>query len=186
MKGLYFTLSRKSIAPGRVFEQQGPLRRPYNTHMGCYTLCLGVRLISPLLPGNHESGKPQANRHRPIAKLKLEVRYRAHHQRAAVHTDTMGPPHLREEKTEVRRRVSNAPRLTVLDRSRLRISVSQPPANAPPFVLKVSRKGLLGWFMHLHLRLMSWLVRAAASSPRGYGIPQRFLGCSNLAYLGPQ
>lgn len=33
-KGLYCTGSHKSVAPGRVFEQQGPLRRPYNTHGG--------------------------------------------------------------------------------------------------------------------------------------------------------
>lgn len=49
----------------------------------------------------------------PISKPKLEVRaaasYRVHHQRAAVHADTREPPHLREEKTEVGRGVTNAP-----------------------------------------------------------------------------
>lgn len=47
----------------------------------------------------------------PINKPKLEVSYRAYHQRAAVHTDTMEPPNRREEKTEVTRRVSNAPKI---------------------------------------------------------------------------
>lgn len=143
-KGLYCTGSHKSVAPGRVFEQQGPLRRPYNTHGGggggaLYTLPGSEAHFAP----SHSRETKNLESPRPINKPKLEVSSRARHQRAAVHTDTMGPPHLREEKTEVGRRVSNAPRLTVLDRFRLRTSASQPQANAPPLVPKVSGKGLL-------------------------------------------
>lgn len=181
MKGLHCTLLRKSIAPGWGFEQQGPLRRPYSTHVGCHTLFLGVRLTLPLLTGNQESGKPQASQQTQIGSQLQSSPPEG--SGAPTHN---GTSHLREEKTEVGGRVSNAPRLTGLDRARLRTPASQAPSNAPPLIPKVSGKGLLGWFMHLHLQSKSWPVRAAASSPRGYGMPQRFLGCSNLAYLDSQ
>ena len=79
-----------------VFQQAGYLSswglcRELSTCVGFYTPHLGVRLAL-----NMDSSTPISN-------------LRVHHQRAAVHTDTMEPPHLREEKTEVGRGVSNAP-----------------------------------------------------------------------------
>ena len=69
---------------------------------GCCTLHLGARLAWIM-----ESPMPISN---PLLEIRAAASCRVHHQRAAVHTDTMEPPHLREEKTEVGRELSNAPR----------------------------------------------------------------------------
>lgn len=45
----------------------------------------------------------------PILEVRAAASCRVHRQRAAVRTDTTEPPHLREEKTEVGRELSDAP-----------------------------------------------------------------------------
>lgn len=89
---------------------------------------MGV-LYTPLGSEAHlENGKPHA-----YQQFHIEVRAAAscsvHRQRAAVHTDTTEPPHLREEKTEVGRELSDA-----LTARRETCDPVQPPDSNPTLV----------------------------------------------------
>ena len=68
---------------------------------GAVQLHLGMRLSWKM-----ESRVPISN---PILEVRAAASCGVYRQRAAVRTDTTEPPHLREEKTEVGRELSDAP-----------------------------------------------------------------------------
>lgn len=78
--------SRMRVSPGKAFEQQRPLQKTHTTHVGCYSTWGKAYLLRTRRWENLNSDKPI---NKPKLDVVAAVKYRAHHQRAAVHTDTL-------------------------------------------------------------------------------------------------